>query len=388
MADGVILVVEDDRARRYVAGRVLREAGFDVVECGTGGAGLRLARERRPDLVLLDVLLPDVDGRDVCRLLKADPATAGSVVLHLSAAYTSTEDAIAGLDSGADGYLTYPVETAYLVATVRAFMRARRAERRVEEQMRSANEALERRVSERTAELSARQQQLRALVGELGLAEQRERHRVAADLHDNLAQLMAVCKMRASAIEAAAPAGSRAAGDAAEVKRMLGEAIEYTRSLMSELSPLVLDREDLDAAFEWVVQRAEREGLAVTLQTDGRPKPVDEHVRWLLLQGARELLLNVAKHAGAREATVSLGRTDGEVRLTVADRGGGFDAGKWPGVPTAAGGFGLFSLRERLQLLGGRIEVESEAGRGTTVRITVPVRGLGRPGAEFGGGSE
>src|SRR5688572_2450197 len=82
--EGSILIVEDDRARRYVAGRVLRANGFEVVECGTAVDGLRLARTRHPDLLLLDVLLPDLDGRDMCRALKADPATADIVVLHLS----------------------------------------------------------------------------------------------------------------------------------------------------------------------------------------------------------------------------------------------------------------------------------------------------------------
>src|SRR5688500_6934829 len=171
MSEGLILIVEDDRARRYVAGRVLREAGFEILECGTGGEGLRLAHSRHPDLVLLDVLLPDVDGRDVCRQLKADPATAGIVVLHLSAAYATTAVAVEGLDSGADGYLTYPVAPAYLVATVRAFIRARRAARRAEEQMRTANEALTLRVEERTAELLRYQQRLRELVAELGRTE-------------------------------------------------------------------------------------------------------------------------------------------------------------------------------------------------------------------------
>jgi signal transduction histidine kinase len=372
MREGLVLVVEDDRARRNVAGRLLRAAGFEVLECGTGREGLELARARQPDLVLLDVLLPDLDGREVCRLLKADPSTAGIVVLHLSAAYATTADAVAGLESGADGYLTHPAEPDYLVATVRAFVRARRAERRAEEQMRSLNETLERQVAERTAELLAYQQRLRALVAELGRTEQRERHRVAADLHDNLAQLLAACKMRVAAVSAAARAGTRAAADAAEAVRLLGEGIEYTRSLMADLSPPVVQGEGLDAALEWAVQRAEKQGLRVRVTSDGLPKPVADDVRLLLLQGVRELLLNVVKHAGTAEAAVAVERDGGEVRLTVEDGGCGFTGGAAV-APHASGGFGLFSLRERLQLVGGRVDVVSQAGRGTKVVLTAPL---------------
>ena len=371
---GLVLVVEDDRARRYVAGRILRETGFEVVECGTGREGLRLARERQPDLLLLDVLLPDLDGREVCRELKADPATAHVVVLHLSAAYTSTADAVTGLNSGADGYLTYPVEPAYLVATVRAFVRARRSERRAEEDMRSLNAALERKVAERTAELLAHRQRLRELVAELGRTEQRERYRVAGDLHDNLAQLLAVCKMKVSAVEAQVSPGSKAARDAAEAKRLLGEGIDYTRSLMTDLSPPAVTDEKLETTLQWAVQRAEKHGLKVRVVSDERPKPLDDDVRRLLLQAAGELLLNVAKHAGTAEATVSVERVGAHALLTVSDGGRGFDPEAGAAAPAASGGFGLFNLRERLQLTGGRLEVESRPGRGTTVRVVAPLR--------------
>jgi signal transduction histidine kinase len=112
----------------------------------------------------------------------------------------------------------------------------------------------------------------------------------------------------------------------------------------------------------------------VHIETDRLPKPVDDDVRRLLLQGARELLLNVAKHAGAGEATVSLERAGPYARVTVRDRGRGFDATSRPATPTPTGGFGLFNLRERLELMGGAMEVESRVGEGTTVRITAPLR--------------
>jgi len=123
----VILAIDDNEATRYAVSRILRHQGFEVLEAATGTDGLRLASEL-PDLVLLDVRLPDFDGFEVCRRLRADPQTQSIPILHLSASYTDSHYRTQALDGGADGYLTHPVEPSELVATVRALLRARRAE--------------------------------------------------------------------------------------------------------------------------------------------------------------------------------------------------------------------------------------------------------------------
>jgi PAS domain S-box-containing protein len=124
----ILLNINDNEANRYVVTRMLRASGFRVLEGGTGAEALKLATEARPDLVILDVKLPDLNGIEVCRRLKSDPRTAGIVVLHLSANYVRTENKVEGLESGADGYLTQPVDSAELLATVRSLLRMRRAE--------------------------------------------------------------------------------------------------------------------------------------------------------------------------------------------------------------------------------------------------------------------
>jgi len=123
-----ILNVNDDSAARYLVTRLLRHAGYEVEEAATGAEALALARAL-PSLVVLDVKLPDISGLEVCRRLKGDPLTAGVPVLHTSATFTSTEGRVEGLDSGADGYLTQPIEPPELLATVRALLRAHDAER-------------------------------------------------------------------------------------------------------------------------------------------------------------------------------------------------------------------------------------------------------------------
>jgi signal transduction histidine kinase/FixJ family two-component response regulator len=122
-----ILNVDDDEIGRFAVTQMLRSAGFEVDEAATGTEALRKA-ESLPDIVLLDVRMPDLDGFEVCRRIKANPKTAGITVVHLSATQVDSQAIVHGLNWGADGYLTEPVNQAELVATLRAFMRIRQSE--------------------------------------------------------------------------------------------------------------------------------------------------------------------------------------------------------------------------------------------------------------------
>jgi len=123
-----ILVVDDNEAERYYVSRVLSKAGFAVREAATGYEALTLAESDNPALITLDVRLPDLNGFEVCRRLKGNPATRDVPVLHISASFTSPENKAEGLEGGADGYLAHPVDAGELVATVRSLLRARQAE--------------------------------------------------------------------------------------------------------------------------------------------------------------------------------------------------------------------------------------------------------------------
>src|SRR5690349_4770367 len=122
-----ILHVDDTEAQRYAVSRVLRRAGFEVIEAGTGQQALHLMADS-PDLVILDVNLPDIDGYAICRQIKSNEVTSRTPVLHLSATMISTEARVQGLEGGADAYLVQPVQPEELVATVRALLRVRKAE--------------------------------------------------------------------------------------------------------------------------------------------------------------------------------------------------------------------------------------------------------------------
>src|SRR3954468_226810 len=102
----LILNVDDNEMGRYAVTRELRRSGYDVIDAGNGASALALAHSEKPDMLVLDVRLPDIDGFEVCRRLKADPATSGIAILHLSASYLDDLSRVKGLNSGADGYLT------------------------------------------------------------------------------------------------------------------------------------------------------------------------------------------------------------------------------------------------------------------------------------------
>jgi len=137
----LVLVTDDDRAGRYALVHPLKLSGFRVVEAVNGEDTLRLAAELRPDAVVLDINLPDIDGREVCRRLKASPDLAAVPIVQVSATNRSDEDWASALDRGADVFLPQPVPPAVLIATLNALLRTREAERRLEETLHSITDA-------------------------------------------------------------------------------------------------------------------------------------------------------------------------------------------------------------------------------------------------------
>lgn len=137
-----ILHIDDHEPTRYVVRKILTQAGFEVIEAADGRDGLRLT-QAHPDLVLLDVELPDISGFEVCRRIKADPRTASIPVVHLSSVHVRSEDRAEGLIGGADGYLTQPIDARELEASVRACLRIKEAERALRESERFVRATLD-----------------------------------------------------------------------------------------------------------------------------------------------------------------------------------------------------------------------------------------------------
>lgn len=242
------------------------------------------------------------------------------------------------------------------------------------------NRTLEKRIVDRTcqldrvnADLERRAHQLRALAQELTETEERERRRIADILHDDLQQVLVGAKLHVGILP------SRVADPVAfrellsQITDMLDESIGKSRGMAHELSPPLLRQQGLVATLEWLCRQMKMKyGLDVRLTADPHIEPSDA-LKVFLFRAAQEMLFNVVKHAGVGEAEIVLEQPADVVRLTVADSGKGFEAPS--GTPTDWGtsGFGLFSIHERANLLGGNLRIESASGQGSRFILEIPL---------------
>lgn len=248
---------------------------------------------------------------------------------------------------------------------------AEEALRKAQAQLQQWNVELEAAVQVKTRELLDSQERLRQLTTELNLAEQRERKRFATELHDHLQQLLVVGKLLIGQGKRVAIGQPDCEQAFEKVDDILSDALNYSRTLVAELSPSVLHEFGLPAALRWLGEQMKRFELTVTVKVDTQEKvPLLENIAILLFQSVRELLINAAKHAKTNEASVWLMQEDGLLRLTVQDQGVGFDST----MVHQAGShkFGLLSIRERMAALGGCCELHSAHGKGTTVVLSLP----------------
>ncbi len=257
--------------------------------------------------------------------------------------------------------------------------------KRAADQLRRARDELEQRVQERTAVAEQRAEQLRALALDLSRTEQRERRRLAEVLHDNLQQLLVAAKMNVQTLKRRIWNKQDADKYADQIDDLLSESIKSSRSLTAELSPPILHSAGLDDALEWLGGwMYEKHGLKVDVSADPEANPSSDEICLLVFQSVRELLFNVVKHADVNLARVEMSRNDGHVQVVVSDEGAGFDPEEKTGKKQHTSTFGLFSISERMSLLGGTLAVDSDPGKGTVVTLRVPTRLAKHAGDESG----
>ena len=244
-------------------------------------------------------------------------------------------------------------------------------------QLQNAVESLQTEVSERLlAEQALRdsQRELRSMTSKLSLTEERERRRIAMLLHDHIGQLLAVTKIKLGTAQQ--PGSSEQSTKSLdEIFGLIEEAIKSTRSLTAELSPPSLYTLGLGAAIGEMCEKFTTEhNFVCSFEDDGKIKTLAEDLRSVLFRSGQELLLNIAKHARATAVKISLTKNEKEqIRLKIEDNGIGFEPSELESQPVTKTGFGLMSIRERINHLGGSFILESAKGHGTTVTLTVPL---------------
>jgi signal transduction histidine kinase len=323
--------------------------GSTIACTTTLAAGLARLALGECELVILDLDLPDGQG---ISSIAAVLAEAPDIPLIVVTGSSDEAQAIAAMHAGAQDYLVKGhVDSATLWRAMRYTIERKRTEMRVREH----------------------QTQLRSLAAEISLAEERERRRIALDLHDHVGQLLALSRMKIDGFLAQdgvpVPASALHA-----LRDWINDAVAYTRTLTTELSPPVLYDLGLEAAIRWLAEQVEeRHALPVMVEDDAQHHPVADEMRGLLFRAVRELLLNVVKHAGATQVRIMVRKSPDGISITVHDDGVGFPAVPAHGLLGARYGFGLFTLRERLQYVGGSLTVHSTPGEGASVTIIAPL---------------
>jgi signal transduction histidine kinase len=377
-----VLTVDDNDAIRYSLGRYLREAGYLVLEARTGKEALELAR-RDPALITLDINLPDIDGFEVCRRLKSDPATCEIPVLHISASCVEPMHKVQGLDGGADAYLAEPLDKEELMATVKALLRMRQAQREAKKQTAEAerarkelstiNENLEARVKVRTAELEQRTAEVQELSSRLLQAQDEERRRISRELHDSTGQLLVALNMNLARLKdewaQSNPETNRIIDDTNSV---VNEMSRQLRTMSYLLHPPLLDEAGLTSALKWYVEGfATRSTIDVRLELPDDLGRLPQDLEITIFRLIQESLTNIHRHSGSKTAIIRVAKEEKEVQVEIADEGTGFTSPD--GTERKARiGVGILGMKERVRRFGGTLDIASTE-TGTTVQATLPV---------------
>jgi signal transduction histidine kinase len=366
-----ILNVNDNDASRYLVSRILEMAGHRVVEAATGGDALRLASQLRPDVIVLDVRLPDISGYEVAARLRSNPETASIAVMHTSATFITADKRVLGLDSGADAYLTQPFEPAELIATVKSLLRLRQAERELRLRADQLAEA-DRRKDEFLAMLAHElRNPLAAIMTAIGILERKPT--------DDTKEL----RMR-SIINRQTHHLARLVDDLLDVSRITRGKVELRR-----------ERLDLRIVLQQVLalMRPVAEGRGLKLESS-----LPDRAIWLNADATRleqvfiNLVDNAAKYTdagGSISVHVSAEGTDGSARAVVRikDTGIGIPAHKLPAIfelfnqadeslerSRGGLGIGLTLVRSLVEMHGGTISATSAgAGQGSEFQVKLPL---------------
>jgi PAS domain S-box-containing protein len=488
-----ILIVDDEIPNLKLLAQILAQEDWHVRPVERPQLAINAALEQPPALILLDVRMPEMDGFEVCRLLKQDERTRDVPVIFISA-LQDVEDKVRGFEAGGVDFVSKPFQEGEVLARVRTHLALHNMQLHLEElvnkrtaRLSATNEALveseakyrdlvnnslvgvfnssldgqflfvndalvrmydfdhpeqmlaegsqprwvdpkereqlmsdlrehgsvsnfeaetitatgrhnhvlfsvklqgevisgmvmditERRQAEKR--ILADQEKLRAMASELIIVEERERKRIASDLHDGPTQSLGLARMQLAEV-AEAIAGSEPGNILDEASRQIRRALEQIREILLDLSSPALHQMGLAAGLsEWLDEHVRgKQGLKVVFLDECGNADLTDDIRLFVFRNVCELLTNVVKHARAQRVTVSMTCAGPTVQIVVEDDGLGFDPASVKSLPDRRGGFGLFSVAQRMADLGGSLEMVSEPGKGCRATLVVPLESAGQ----------
>ena len=367
-----ILVLDDRPADRELLATLLEHAGHSVTQAATGNEALGMVHTERPDLVITDILMPEMNGYEFVRQLHSDRRSETVPVIFCTASYSADEVRRLASAVGVSRFISKPSDFEDIVTTVDAALGAPTAppppltgEEFDREHLRLLNGKL----VEKVNQLEEADSERRKLLWQLVNAHEEERRRIAGELHDDSVQAVIAMGMRLEILEART-SDDQLKQDLARLRDDAASTVEALRRLLFELEPMELDRSGLRVALEIVLEQSHADqGLEYEL-VDHTTRQPTEAVRTLLYRAGREALTNIRKHAGAEHVEVCLDQDSQGFSLQVKDDGRGLDIDQ--AMQVRVGHLGLTAMRERFEMAGGRLTLESERGTGTTVDGWLP----------------
>jgi signal transduction histidine kinase len=341
-----ILIVDDNASARETLLAMLEGENYQIEMAKDGFQALQILNRRQPDLILLDVMMPGMDGFEVCRRIRATLQLAEVPIIILTA-LDDRASLMMGLEAGADDFLSKPVDRYELQARVRTIVRLNRYRQLVEQR-----------------------ENLREMSERLIAAQEEERHRISRELHDDLGQslTMHMISLRNLQEDLALPAQTLFE----RLQALHDQSYEIfvkIRRLAQDLRPPVLDTLGLKVSMQtYCVEFTRRTRMPVTFDADESLPTLPDPYNIALYRILQEALNNIIKHANATHVWVDLSVEDDTVTLTVQDNGQGFNT-----ATQQSNGIGLSSMRERVMIAGGKFTLSSAANRGTILSAHFPL---------------
>lgn len=375
-----ILIADDNSDMRQYLTRLLAPH-YKVDTAADGKSAISTVRKHPPDLVLSDVMMPEMDGFELLKELRADEKTRGIPVVLLSAR-AGEESRVEGMQAGADDYLVKPFSARELLARIGARLEIARLQKQAEAQLRSNKAELEQKVEERTQELSKASHALRELSARILQAQDEERRRLARELHDGVGQLLAAASMEMAnligGIENWSPGRS---GGAANLESLITQVNREIRTMSYLLYPPLLDEVGLKSALtEYVHGFEQRSRIAVSLDVSPNVTRLERDLELCLFRIVQECLTNVHRHSQSKTATIQISCDHGTLTLEIRDQGQGMSPDKLAQIQSKGSGVGIRGMRERVRHFGGEMAFRSD-NSGTTVSVVVPISRPALPAA-------